>query len=80
MHARFFLRIKYLLCFIVNILNVFERRNEKKVLKGYRTWGHTLNIFSTGVARGFNTLEEFFLRPDFFSEPRRIQLGFKVGF
>ena len=75
-----FFKIKYLLWFIVNILNLFDRRNEKKVLKGYQTWGHTFNIFSTREARVLNTLEDFFLWSDFFSEPCRIQLGFRVGF
>ena len=62
------------------IFNVLDRRNENQVFLDTGDAERTLDIFSTGVARGLNTLEEFFLRPDFFSEPRRIQLGFRVGF
>ena len=62
------------------IFNVLDRRNENKVFADTGDAERTLDIFSTGDARGRNTLEEFFLRPDFFSEPRRIQMGFKVGF
>ncbi|MCH8874832.1 TonB-dependent receptor [candidate division KSB1 bacterium] len=66
--------------FFAKIFNVLDRRNENQVFLDTGDAERTLDIFSTGEARGLNTLEEFFLRPDFFSEPRRIQMGFKVGF
>jgi outer membrane receptor protein involved in Fe transport len=62
------------------IFNVFDRRNEVKVYKDTGRAGYTLDIFSRGEARGMNTLEEFFLRPDFYSEPRRVQVGMSVSF
>jgi len=65
--------------FFAKIFNVLDRRNQNQVFRDTGDAKRTLDIFSTGEARGLNTLEEFFLRPDFFSEPRRIQLGFKVG-
>jgi len=66
--------------FFAKIFNIFDRRNENRVFADTGDAERTLDIFSTGEARGLNTLEEFFLRPDFFSEPRRMQMGFKVGF
>ena len=66
--------------FFAKIFNVLDRRNENEVFADTGDADRTLSIFSTGGALGLNTLEEFFLRPDFFSEPRRVQLGFKVGF
>jgi outer membrane receptor for ferrienterochelin and colicin len=56
-----------------NVFNVFDQRNE-------------LNVFAdTGTARKSlrETLphdEGFFVRPDFYSEPREIQLGVQVAF
>ncbi|RMD95306.1 MAG: hypothetical protein D6813_00620 [Calditrichaeota bacterium] len=64
----------------MKIFNLFDRRNEIKVFKDTGRAGHTLDIFTTGEARGFNTLEEFFLLPDFYSEPRRVQLGLDFSF
>jgi len=65
--------------FFVRIFNLFDTRNENNVYADTGDAERTLDIFSTGDARGLNTLEEFYLRPDFYSEPRRILLGFRVG-
>ncbi len=64
----------------IKVFNLFDRRNEVKVFKDTGRAGYTLDIYSTGEARGLNTLEEFFLRPDFYSEPRRVQIGMTVSF
>jgi len=70
--------VKYTI--FARIFNVFDRRNENRVFADTGDAERTLDIFSTGEARGLNTLEEFFLRPDFFAEPRRVQVGLKFGF
>lgn len=62
------------------VFNLFDARNENKVYKDTGRAGSSLDFGTTGAPRGMNTLEEFFLRPDFYAEPRRVQVGFEFGF
>jgi hypothetical protein len=68
--------------FFVKIYNLFDRLNENEVFRDTGRAGYTLEPLYVGGLRprGLNTLEQYFIRPDYYSEPRRIQFGFEVGF
>lgn len=72
--------LKY--AFFVKIYNLLDRKNELDVFTDTGRAGYTLEPLYTGGLRprGINTLSEYFIRPEFYSEPRRIQIGFEVGF
>lgn len=75
-----FIGMKY--SFFVRVFNLFDRLNEKDVFTDTGRAGYTLApLYSGGVRpRGLNTLDQYFVRPDFYSEPRRIQIGFEMDF
>jgi hypothetical protein len=67
----------------LKVFNLFDRRNE------IRVYGETGRARATPAALGIgaltgayrlNTLEEYLLHPDFFSEPRQIQFGIEMSF
>ncbi|MER3524472.1 MAG: TonB-dependent receptor [Ignavibacteria bacterium] len=67
----------------VKVFNLLDRRNE------IRVYGETGRASATPAALGIgslsggyrlNTLEEYLLRPDFYSEPRQIQFGLEINF
>ncbi len=68
----------------LRIFNLFDRRNEIEVYG--QTGRATASVRAVGaepVRRNpnrVNTVEEFLNRPDFFSEPREIQLGIELSF
>ena len=67
----------------LKVLNLFDRRNELEVYGqtgSARATPQTLGIGAVGGAGRINTVEEYLLRPDFYSEPREIQLGVEVNF
>ncbi|RMD94000.1 MAG: TonB-dependent receptor [Calditrichaeota bacterium] len=66
--------------FFVRVFNLTDRRNELEVYSDTGRAGFTLDIFSSGRPRGINSLEEFIIRPDFYSAPRRIESGISVSF
>lgn len=68
--------------FFIRAYNVFDRLNERDVFSDTGRAGYTLAPLYVGGLRprGINTLEEYFIRPDFYSEPRRVQLGLELGF
>lgn len=68
----------------VKVFNLLDRRNEVEV------FGQTGRATASARALGaepvnqnpgrINTVEEFLRRPDFYSEPREIQLGIEISF
>ncbi len=64
------------------VFNLFDRLNEREVFTDTGRAGYTLAPLYVGGLRprGINTLEEYFIRPDFYYEPRQIQLGLQLEF
>ncbi len=64
------------------ILNVFDRLNELEVFTDTGRANYTLApIYVGGLRpRGLNTLEDYYIRPDFYSPPRQVQVGMSVEF
>jgi outer membrane receptor protein involved in Fe transport len=61
--------------------NLFDTANETDVFGDTGRAAYTLELTRAQQApRGVNTLEEFFTRPDFYSAPRQIVLGFLYTF
>ncbi|MFQ6608103.1 MAG: TonB-dependent receptor domain-containing protein [Fidelibacterota bacterium] len=65
---------------VLKIYNLFDRLNERNVYgdSGRATYTEELN--RPGEVQGWNTKEEFFTRPDWYSPPRQILLGLSVDF
>jgi hypothetical protein len=66
----------------LRVFNVFDRLNEQDVYKdtGRATYSTEPLYFGAGRPRGLNTLEEYYVRPHFYAEPRLVQLGFEVKY
>ncbi len=66
----------------LRVFNLFDRLNELNVFADTGRAGYSLApIYSGGLKpRGINTLEDYFIRPDFYSSPREVQIGFSVEF
>ena len=64
----------------LNIYNIFDRKNEEIVYSDTGRSDYTLIPRYTGEVRGANTLEEYLIRPDYFSAPRQVKFGFGVSF
>ncbi|MCK4753996.1 MAG: TonB-dependent receptor, partial [Calditrichia bacterium] len=62
----------------MKIYNLFDYKNEIHVYSDTGRAGYTIESY--GSVRGVNTLAEYLNRPDYYSEPRRVILGFSVGF
>ena len=60
--------------------NLFDARNVKRVFTSTGRADFTSDILYAGRGQGGNTLEAWFNRPDFYVEPRRIQLGIDIAF
>jgi outer membrane receptor for ferrienterochelin and colicin len=67
----------------LKVLNLFDQRNEINV------YGQTGRAFATPAQLGLaasetggrvNTIASYLLRPDFYSEPREIQLGLEINY
>jgi hypothetical protein len=67
----------------VRVINLLDRRNEITV---YGQTGRAtatpeqMGIGGLGGLNRINTPEEFLLRPDFYSEPREVQVGLELNF
>ena len=67
----------------IKVFNLFDRLNQKAV---YTSTGNAYEPYRTETERGFLlqnpnlTLSEINLRPNYFSEPRKIILGIKTSF
>jgi outer membrane receptor for ferrienterochelin and colicin len=68
--------------FFTRIYNLLDRLNEKNVFTDTGRAGYTLAPLYVGGLRprGLNTLDQYFIRPDFYSEPRRVQIGLELRF
>ncbi len=68
--------------FFVRVFNLFDRLNEQDIFSDTGRAGYTLAPLYVGGLRprGLNTLDQYFTRPDYYSEPRRVQLGLELKF
>lgn len=66
----------------LRVFNLFDRKNERDVYSDTGRAGYTLAPLYTGGLRprGVNTLDEYFVRPDFYAPPRQIQVGMEFKF
>ncbi len=64
----------------VKVFNLFDRRNELTVFSDTGRATHTFNIQGSDDEGRPNTIAEFYARPDWFSAPRQVQLGFTFSF
>ena len=65
----------------LKIYNLLDRLNERNVFSdtGRATYSTEPLYFGSERPRGLNTLEDYYIRPDFYSAPREIQFGLEVG-
>ncbi|SVB85253.1 uncharacterized protein METZ01_LOCUS238107, partial [marine metagenome] len=65
----------------INIYNLFDIRNELTVYND--TGRSTYSLLPTYTPQtsgpGFNTLDEYLVRPDYYSRPRQVKIGFSLG-
>jgi len=67
----------------LRVFNVFDIKNEVDVFNDTGRAGFTTDLElarSQNTAQVVNTLEEFYRRPKFYSEPRRVELGLNLEF
>ncbi|MDG1224736.1 MAG: TonB-dependent receptor [Candidatus Marinimicrobia bacterium] len=80
---KFFNIISYKVNFFVKIFNIFDRLNQKTV---YSSTGNAHEPYRTEAERELLlqnpnlTLDQINLRPNYFSEPRKIIIGIKTSF
>ncbi len=63
----------------LKIYNLLDTRNENNVYNDTGRSGYSLVSQYAGDVRGVNTLSDYLNRPDFYSEPRKMLIGFSVG-
>jgi len=67
--------------FHFNIYNLFDTRNEETVYS--ETGRATYSLLPTYTPQisgpGLNTLDQYLIRPDYFSSPRQIKFGISIG-
>jgi outer membrane receptor protein involved in Fe transport len=66
--------------FFLLVYNLFDTLNEYGVYSSTGRAGNDLNTRLAGPIIGLNTLEEFVKNPSMYSSPRRINVGFSIGF
>jgi len=66
----------------IRLFNIFDRLNEIQVFPDTGRAGYSLTPFHQSFLhpRGINELEDYFIRPDFYSSPREIQIGLSLEF
>ena len=66
----------------LRVYNLFDRKNETDVFSDTGRAGYSLAPLYTGGLRprGLNTLDSYFIRPDFYSAPREVNIGFTLEF
>ena len=62
--------------------NLFDRLNEDNVFSDTGRAGYSLApLYAGGLRpRGLNSLNDFYIRPDFYSRPREVNIGVKFKF
>ncbi len=63
-----------------NIYNLFDIENERYVYSDTGSAGYSIEQLRTTDTPGPNTVDEYFLRPYYYSAPRSIRLGMAVSF
>ena len=71
-----------LLTFFIKVYNLFDRLNERIVYTdtGRATYSTEPLYFGGERPRGLNTLEDYYIHPDYYSKPRRVLLGLEIGY
>ncbi len=64
----------------MQILNLLDQKNEQDVYSDTGRANYTLSAATSGTIFGVNSLQDFINRPDFYSAPRQILLGFSLEF
>jgi outer membrane receptor protein involved in Fe transport len=62
------------------VYNIFDIKNELDVYKDTGSADYTLEANQPVSVRGVNTLDDYFVRPDWFSTPRQVKLGLSLSF
>jgi outer membrane receptor protein involved in Fe transport len=64
----------------IKIYNIFDTANENEVFGDTGRAGYTLELTQAqSLPRGVNTLQEYFIRPDYYSAPRQIIIGAQIS-
>jgi outer membrane receptor protein involved in Fe transport len=66
--------------FFIKVYNLFDTANETDVYTDTGRAGYTLSTTTESEPTGYNTLAEYYTRPDFYSSPRQIVIGGSYGF
>jgi len=66
----------------LRVFNLFDRLNEKDVFTDTGRANYTLAPLYVGGLhpRGINSLDQYFIRPEYYTEPRQIQFGLELQF
>ena len=79
-YYNFIIMNKFQMSAHINVYNLFDIRNELTVYND--TGRSTYTLLPTYTPQisgpGFNTLDEYLVRPDFYSSPRQIKVGFSL--
>lgn len=70
----------FTLSLFCKVFNLFDARNMDRVFSSTGRADFTSDILFAGRVQGVNTLEEWYTRPDYYTEPRRVQLGLNIAF
>ncbi|MCH8010968.1 MAG: TonB-dependent receptor [Candidatus Marinimicrobia bacterium] len=70
----------YTLSLFLKVYNLFDARNVSTVFSSTGRADFTSDILFAGRVTGVNTLEEWYTRPDYYAEPRRVQMGLNIAF
>jgi outer membrane receptor protein involved in Fe transport len=69
------------LSLFLKVYNVFDNANEIEVFSDTGRAGYSLEVTrAQEPPKGVNTIEEYFIRPDYYSSPRQIVLGASLEF
>ena len=72
---------KYQVSAHINVYNLFDIRNELTVYNDTGRSSYTLlSTYTPQISGpGFNTLDQYLTRPDFYSSPRQVKIGFSIS-
>jgi outer membrane receptor protein involved in Fe transport len=71
----------YTYSLFLKVYNLFDRLNERDVYSDTGRATYSTEPLYVGGARprGLNTLEDYYVRPNFYSAPRRVLIGLEIG-